>query len=285
MLVSAVPVSATEADQSYDRRRELAAFLKRKRALLSPEDMGFPRSPRRRVKGLLREEVAQRAGVSLTWYTWLEQAREIQASVDLVERLAKALLLNDAERRHLRLLSDPQWREMAVTESAPASLATWIRGLDPQPAYALNGLWNIIAWNEAACALLGDFSAVPAEERNLMRLLFLDAGWRSLFVDWDDIAAASVAQFRIAAAQAPRRAVQQLIDTLSSNSSTFARLWAEGAVGGPEIRVKRLRHPRHGAIALGFASVRPEGSGEDISVTIYAQPVAGDATETGVNRS
>jgi len=274
MLVSRVPASGRTRSPDEERRRELADFLKMKRSALSPNTCGLHVSQRRRSKGLLREEVAQRAGTSLTWYTWLEQGREIQASPELIDRLAQALRLTEAEHQHLRRLARPEPRRNPLTTEAPQSLSTWIEGLDPQPAYALNGIWDVIAWNAAACDLLGDFEAVAPEERNLLRLLFLSPHWRMLFIDWEDIANSAVAQFRSAMARLPdTMQAQALVHRLSAECSEFSRMWQQGAVAGSELRLKRMRHCRHGEIALSFASVRPEGLSEDISVTIYAQPL------------
>lgn len=274
MLLSLVPASGRPWSLDEERRRELAAFLKMKRSALSPSTCGLPVSHRRRSKGLLREEVAQRAGTSLTWYTWLEQGREIQASPELIERLAQALHLTDAERQHLQRLARPEQRKNSLTIEAPASLSAWIEGLDPQPAYALNGLWDVIAWNKAACDLLGNFGAIAADDRNLLRLLFLSPDWRVLFIDWEEIAHSAVAQFRSAMARLPNTAqAQAMVRRLSAECPEFSSMWRQGAVAGPELKMKRMRHHHHGDITLSFASVRPEGLPEDISVTIYAQPL------------
>ncbi|NIX76851.1 helix-turn-helix transcriptional regulator [Microvirga terricola] len=271
MLVPAVPASAEQNDLGWERRKELAEFLKLKRSAVSAVAIGLPMSARRRTKGLLREEVAQRAGTSTTWYTWLEQGRDVQASSDLVERLARALLLSDAEREYLHLLARPASKAGALTQQASPALTAWIDSLDPQPAYALNGVWDVIAWNEAATDLLGNFGAVAPGERNLLRLLFRQPAWRQLFVDWNVIVASAVAQFRAAMMRAPNPArAQTLVDTMLEECADFRRIWREGAVAQSELRTKRMRHPRLGEIELSFASVKPEAVNGDVTVTIYS---------------
>ena len=169
---------------------ELAAFLKAKRAAVEPQKVGLRPGRRRRANGLLREEVAQRAGISPTWYTWLEQGREINPSTEVLEQLADALLLTKSERAHVLTLARPgatSRASMRFSREVPAELLAWINGLD-QPAYVLNGRWDVLAWNEASVRLLGDFGALPAADRNILRMIFLWQQWRQLFVDWECLA-------------------------------------------------------------------------------------------------
>ena len=150
--------------QGRRRREELADFLRTRRAALQPGDVGLPVGGRRRTPGLRREEVAQLAGVGTTWYTWLEQGREVRASLDVLEALARALRLNQAERTHLILLgrgeAPPPCKNPA--ERVSSTLRRLIENLGPNPAYILGRRWDYLAWNDAAVTLLGDFGASPA---------------------------------------------------------------------------------------------------------------------------
>jgi transcriptional regulator with XRE-family HTH domain len=172
-------------DADARRRRELALFLKAKRAAVAPQNVGLRPGRRRRTHGLLREEVAQRAGISPTWYTWLEQGREINPSTEVLAQLAEALLLTRSERAHVMTLARPvapSRASLRFSHEVSDVLRSWINGLD-QAAYVLNGRWDVLAWNEAAVRLLGDFAALPTADRNILRMIFLWPHWRSLFVD------------------------------------------------------------------------------------------------------
>ena len=161
-------------DADAQRRRELALFLKAKRAAVAPQKVGLRPGRRRRAIGLLREEVAQRAGISPTWYTWLEQGREINPSTEVLEQLADALLLTRSERAHVITLARPvatARSEMRFSHEVSAVLRSWIDGLD-QAAYVLNGRWDVLAWNEAAVQLLGDFATLPTGDRTILRMIF-----------------------------------------------------------------------------------------------------------------
>jgi transcriptional regulator with XRE-family HTH domain len=268
---SAATTFTVDADEQ--RRSDLAAFLKSRRAAIAPEAVGLSPSPRRRAAGLLREEVAQRAGISLTWYVWMEQGREIRPSADVIEHLADALLLNDSERDHLMTLARPdpsaRWSP-AFSHEAPDDLRAWISGLD-QPAYALNGRCDVLAWNEAARTMLADFTAVPERDRNILRMIFLWPDWRTLFLDWECLAASSVAQFRAETARfAGHAEIEALTSSLVDDSPLFARLWNAREVDGPRLKTKRMNHPRFGPLELSYAPLRPRGVAKDISVVVYA---------------
>jgi transcriptional regulator with XRE-family HTH domain len=151
-----------------DRRRtELADFLRRKRTSITPDDVGLHTGGRRRTPGLRREEVAQLAGIGTTWYTWLEQGRDVRASIDVFEALSRALRLSPAERTHLILLgrgeeAPPSKRP---TERVSLTLRRLIESLGPNPAYVIGRRWDYLAWNRASCALFGDFGRIPSAAR------------------------------------------------------------------------------------------------------------------------
>jgi transcriptional regulator with XRE-family HTH domain len=255
------------------RRRELALFLKAKRAAVLPQSVGLRPGRRRRANGLLREEVAQRAGISPTWYTWLEQGREINPSTEVLGQLADALLLTSSEGRHLVTLARPTAPSRTsprFSREAPGVLLSWMKGLD-QPAYVLNGRWDVLAWNEPAARLLGDFASLPTADRSILRMIFLWEHWRNLFVDWECLAVSAVAQFRAETARhcgAPE--LLAFTETLASESTHFARLWHARAVDVPQFKVKRLRHAGLGPVELTYAPLRPRGVAGDLAVVVYS---------------
>ncbi len=248
-------------------------FLKMKRAAVAPDSVGLQPGRRRRANGLLREEVAQRAGISPTWYTWLEQGREINPSAEVLEQLAAALLLTAGERTHLLTLARPNAAARTsprFSQTVPDVLTSWLQGLD-QPAYALNGRWDVLAWNEPTCRLLGDFASVPPADRNIVRMIFLWNHWRELFVEWGCLAASVVAQFRAETARyAGAPELLALTSALAQDSAEFARLWHARAVDVPQLKTKRLRHADLGLIDLTYAPLRPRGVAGDVSVSVYS---------------
>jgi len=259
------------------RRAELSEFLRTKRAGVTPARVGLRAGARRRTAGLRREEVAQLAGISPTWYVWLEQGRDIRASADVLAQLADALLLSAAERAHLYALAKPA--DLALPNFSvqlPAVLKQWITGLDRQPAYVLNGRWDILDWNLAASTIFGDFAAVPPNRRNVLQMIFDWQPWRELFADWSCLAEFAAAQFRADTARyAGHPQIAALIEEVRASSPEFARVWNEGAIAAPRLTVKRIHHPTLGLLSLTFAALRPQGAADDISVVVYSPENAG----------
>ncbi|MBO0796283.1 MAG: helix-turn-helix domain-containing protein, partial [Ktedonobacteraceae bacterium] len=181
-----------------ERRKELADFLRTCRARLSPTDVGLPPGVRRKTVGLRREEVAQLANVGVTWYTWLEQGRDIHVSRQILESLAQGLRLNIDERTYLFSLakhpllpvSDGQREEISPL------LQRFLDQLGANPAYIIGRRWDVLAWNRAACMVLGDFRAMPPEQRNIVRFVFTDQELRRRMLDWEGVAQRVLAQFR-----------------------------------------------------------------------------------------
>jgi len=269
-------VDAGTATTSFDadarRRNELALFLKAKRAALPPQSVGLRPARRRRACGLLREEVAQRAGISPTWYTWLEQGREIKPSAAVLDQLADALLLTASERAHLVTLAKPNAAAATLrfSREVPPMLVSWINGLG-QPAYVLNGRWDVLAWNEPARRMLGDFGSLASEDRNILRMIFLWHHWHILFADCAGLAASAVAQFRAETARhAGAPEVQALTSQLAQDSAEFATLWQERQLDVLQLKAKRLRHAELGIVDLTYAPLRPRGVANDLSVVVYS---------------
>src|SRR5581483_5106736 len=174
-------------EQEEQRLQELGDFLRTRRARLAPEDMGLPRGSRRRAPGLRRAEVAQLAGVSVDWYTWLEQGRPISVSTQVLESIVQALHLNAEERAHLFFLAHQQPPPARATEPEIVS-PTLQRFLDHQylsPAFVTGRRWDVVAWNEAARAIFVYFEQVTTNERNSVWLLFTSPQHRQLLIDWE----------------------------------------------------------------------------------------------------
>ncbi len=242
------------------RREELADFLRTRRAALKPGDVGLPSGGRRRTPGLRREEVAQLAGMGATWYTWLEQGREVRASLDVLESLARALRLDQAERSHLILLGRgeeaPPCRSPA--ERVSPTLRRLIENLGPNPAFVLGRRWDYLAWNDAAAVLLGDFAALPRGARNHAWQTFTDPARREMFTDWERSSRILVAKFRSDSARhIGDPEFESLIRALRKSSPEFSRAWDRHEVSQSGEGRKDLRHPVAGMMSFSHAVFHP----------------------------
>lgn len=247
----------------------LGAFLRDRRARMDPASFGF--GGRRRTPGLRREEVAQRANISPTWYTWLEQGRGGAPSSDVLDRLANGLMLTAPEREHLFLLA--LGRPPAVKYSRPDHVTPRLQrvldALPTSPAIIKTATWDVIAWNTAATRLLTDYSKLRREERNVLRLIFTNSVTRAAQDDWWNVARYVVGAFRADAARAGAGAeINALVDELSRISPEFESLWRENDVAAHADGMKRLRHPEHGLIELEFSVFAVEGR-PDLGMLIY----------------
>jgi transcriptional regulator with XRE-family HTH domain len=260
-----------------DRRREhLAQFLRARRDALSPADVGLPEGRARRTKGLRREEVALLAGVSVTWYTWLEQGRPINASVDVLDALARTLRLSDAEHQHLLTLAGrPTADSVPDTDHAPDALVRLIASMDPAPAYVLGPRWEFLAWNRAQRLLYPMIDQLDEDDRNLLWVMFAEPTARALVGDWDEQARRILAEFR--AGTAERRTdplVVQLVSRLVEASPEFAEWWPQLDVAQFETRVRRYHHPVAGDLAFEYQQLTPS---EWPSLKVVCQlPLPGD---------
>jgi transcriptional regulator with XRE-family HTH domain len=248
----------------------LGTYLKDRRARLDPAALGFPLT-RRRTPGLRREEVAQRANVSATWYTWLEQGRGGAPSSDVLDRISRALMLTGIEREHLFLLAlgrPPEVRYQAVDGITPR-LQRVLDALELSPAFVRTSTWDVVAWNRAAAAVLTDYGALPAEQRNILRLIFCDPRVRARQPDWESVARFVVASFRADIARAgAARNVEALVDDLCRSSPEFESIWREYDVRTHGEGLKHLRHPIAGLIALEYSAFAVDGR-PDFSMVIY----------------
>jgi transcriptional regulator with XRE-family HTH domain len=239
------------------RRREFGAFLRTRREKLTPGSVGLAEGFRRRTPGLRREEVALLAGIGTTWYTWLEQGRDVQPSAEVLSALADALKLDPAERRHLFVLNDrpPPETRPAGPERVEEPLRRMLESLTSQPAYVLGRRWDLLAWNRAAERLFGDYGRLTGDERNIMHMVFANAAHRRLLVDWEELAPASLAMFRADSARyAGDPDFERLIATLMKSSSEFRKWWPRHEVLRRLSSQKRIQHQAAGRMVFEHTS-------------------------------
>ncbi|MET7734755.1 helix-turn-helix transcriptional regulator [Streptomyces sp. NPDC005402] len=261
---------------SLDRRAELSEFLRTRRARLKPEDVGLPDFGRhRRVPGLRREELAQLAGVSVAYYTRLEQGNGRNVSAEVLGSIARALRLTDAEHAHLTHLAKPKQhkkKSAARTEQVRGAIRQLLDSMDV-PAYVSGRRSDILAWNRMAAAVFGDWSELPARDRNWARLVFLRPEYRELFVPWEQKATDVVSYLRMDAGCHPDDPLlSALVGELSVKSEEFRRLWATHDVKEKNFGVKQLRHPLVGELTLNFESFPLSDGTEQTLITYHAEP-------------
>jgi len=261
------------------RRDELRAFLRSRRARLSPADVGLPADgARRRTPGLRREELAALAGVGVSWYTWLEQGRDIHPSPEVLDALARALRLDAAERATLFALARTELPLLNGSGDTPgvegddgqALLVSLVEGLHPSPAYLLGPMTRILAWNPAASVLFGSPDHLSPERRSLLWMLLIDPAEARSNPGREGTARQTVARFRTEYARhAGEPAYEQFIAELGEHSPWFAQWWDEHEVTDTQRGTKTLEHPTLGALRLHHAQTVPTGS-PDLRLTIYA---------------
>jgi transcriptional regulator with XRE-family HTH domain len=257
----------------------LGSFLKDRRARLDPVALGFA-ATRRRTPGLRREEVAQRAHISATWYTWLEQGRGGAPSPEVLDRIARALLLTDVEREHLFLLGlgRPPEPRYAVDTTVSPRIQRVLDALPASPAFVKTLTWDLVAWNRAAAAVFGYDDATP-DQRNILRRIFCNPDSRASQLDWESVARFVVSVFRADAARAGASAnVDALVLDLRRRSPEFDAFWRDDRdVRAYGEGTKQLRHPVAGLLAMEYSSFVVDGR-PDLSMVIYnpATPADGE---------
>ena len=233
------------------RHEQLGHFLRLHREHTSPENVGLQPNGRRRTPGLRREEICQLAGVGLSWYTWLEQGRDVTPSASVLDALARVLDLTSAEREHLFDLAGVALGAASgpYPTEAPEELAQIVAGLEPNPAYLLGPRTDVLAWNAGAKLMMGEPAAAPDGQRNLLWWLFTDP--REQAPTWSDTARRTLARFR---AEHARRyddpAFASLIEALLAASPRFRELWPRHEVLDAQVGTKSLAHPRLGRIEV-----------------------------------
>ncbi|MBY9064190.1 helix-turn-helix transcriptional regulator [Sphingomonas yunnanensis] len=258
----------------------LGTYLRDRRTRLDPAALGFA-GGRRRTPGLRREEVASRANISPTWYTWLEQGRGGAPSADVLDRIANGLMLTEPEREHLYMLGlgrPPEARYRPVDGISPR-LQRLLDAMTLSPAIIKTAMWDVVGWNRAAALLLTDYSRLPREGRNILRLMFGSDHVRARNEDWDSIARFVVAAFRADVARAGANnsaAAAELIAELSRLSPEFEALWQDNDVVAHGEGVKRIHHPVAGLLAMEFSSFAVEGRPE-LGMIVYNPATPADA--------
>jgi len=256
----------------------LGTYLKDCRGRLDPASFGFS-SARRRTPGLRREEVAQRANISPTWYTWLEQGRGGAPSTEVLNRIAQGLMMTDPEREHLFMLAFGHPPE--VVYKAPEGITPRLQRLldtfEASPAIIKTATWDVLAWNRPAAVVLTDYSVLPVEQRNILRLIFSSPAIRAKQDDWEGMARFVVAAFRADAVRAGAASeVSKLAEELCTLSLEFKALWRDNDVRVHGEGIKRLHHPILGLIELEFSGFAVDGR-PDLGMIVYNPVTTEDA--------
>ncbi|SEL75043.1 Helix-turn-helix domain-containing protein [Pseudoxanthomonas sp. GM95] len=257
----------------------LGVYLRDRRARLDPAAFGFS-ATRRRTPGLRREEVAQRANVSATWYTWLEQGRGGAPSTEVLERIAGALALSQDEREHLFLLAQhrPPVMDLQPSQAVSPRLQRVMDALVDSPALVKNATWDVIAWNHASTVLLTDYGLVPPAERNILKVIFCAPHTRRGMPNWERDARFAVAAFRSDSTRAGARVAKQaeaLAAELSARSPEFAAMWNEHDVRSHGEGTKHINRPGVGAIAMDYSHFVVDGQ-PDLGMIVYTPATEAD---------
>ncbi|MCL2900327.1 helix-turn-helix transcriptional regulator [Brenneria tiliae] len=260
-----------KGSNEYTRRRELANFLRSRRERLTPDDVGLPQGMRRRTPGLRREEVALLAGVGSTWYTWLEQGRDVRPSAEVLSAIARALLLDPDEQQHLYRLSDrpPHRMQATARETVPSALLRALESMAGQPAYVLGRRWDILAWNRAAAAVFGDYGLLEGDARNIMHMVFANPEHRRKVVDWEIMAPIALANFRADSVRfAGDPDFERLIVFLRAASPEFEALWSRHEVSNAVAGFKRIDQPEVGLMVFEYTRLAVLDN-SDLKLVIY----------------
>jgi transcriptional regulator with XRE-family HTH domain len=257
-------------DSQADSRGALGTYLRDRRAKLDPSAFGLPLT-RRRTPGLRREEVAQRASRSATWYTWLEQGRGGAPSADVLDRIAGALMLTEVEREHLFLLGlgHPPEARYRAPEGVSPRLQRILDAMEFSPAFLKTPTWDVVAWNRAAQVVLTDYGQLPVGERNILRHFFSNPEVRAAQTDWESVARFVVGAFRADAARAGvSEEMTALVQELSRLSPEFAAMWRDNDVRAYGEGTKQLRHRVAGMLSMEFSAFAVDGRA-DLSMVVY----------------
>ncbi|MGW4482733.1 helix-turn-helix transcriptional regulator [Amycolatopsis sp. NPDC004368] len=260
----------TTAVEERLRRGELGAFLRSRRARITPEQVGLPLGGRRRTPGLRREEVAQLAGVGVTWYTWLEQGRDINASEQVLGAISRTLRLDPHEHSHLFTLAGaPEPPAANECNAITPSMRMMMTRLEPFPVAIRNARRDLLGYNRAYQWLMGDVDAIPFEDRNTLVQCLLNPAWRARMLDWDENVGRTIAAFRAAMAEhVAEPSWKALVKRLRAESPLFEQLWTRHDVNPEPIRTKRYEHPEVGLLKFNFTYLY-SGRRSEIVVSTY----------------
>ena len=266
-----------DPDATTLRRRELGAFLRSRRERLKPEQVGLRSMRRRRTPGLRREEVAQLAGVGVTWYTWLEQGREINPSAQVLDAIARTLQFDVHEHTHLFTLAGIATTSIEnECQTLCPTVQPLIDQLEPFPAMVVNARLDLLAYNRVYASFFDDLEAIPIEDRNVLWLVFTHPEMQAAIVDWDDVSARMVAEYRgVMAEHLDDPAWERLVARLQRASTEFAAIWERHDVQGVEGRTKRAMHPTAGLLRLVYTNL---WVGQQVGVRIVAFTPADERT-------
>jgi len=259
------------------RRRELGSFLRSRRERIRPEQAGLHPMRRRRTPGLRREEVAQLAGVGITWYTWLEQGRDINPSAQVLDAIARTLQFDVHEHAHLFTLAGVATTTIAgECQALCPTVQPLLDQLEPFPAMAVNSRLDLLAYNRVYASFFPDLEEIPIEDRNILWLVFTHPHWQAAAVDWDDAAGRLVAEFRGAMAEhLDDPAWKTLVARLQRASPEFTSFWERHDVQGVESRTKRAMHPTAGFLKLDYTNL---WVGQQVGIRIVAYSPADERT-------
>ncbi|MGN7356620.1 helix-turn-helix transcriptional regulator [Paenibacillus sp. SAF-054] len=255
-----------------EKRRELGKFLKSRRSRLTPEQFGLPVGPRRKVQGLRREELAQIAGIGLTWYTWLEQGKNIQVSTQVLECLVTVMQLNAEERNHLYKLALgqlPVEQTASIEESLIPIVQNFMNEYERCPAYVTDQRWDILLWNKAGEQVFGNFEKMDKKERNAIWRCFASPAYRNLIEDWENHAKRLLAQFRSTSTPfVGENWFKDLVAELMVISPEFRQWWPSYDISGTPIGKKMINHPRVGTMVMEHITFRVYDAPE-LKLTVY----------------
>jgi transcriptional regulator with XRE-family HTH domain len=267
------------ATSSASRRDELRAFLRSRRARLSPAEVGLPdNGGRRRTPGLRREELAALAGVGVSWYTWLEQGRDINPSPEVLDAVARALRLDSAERKtlfalartELPLADDVAGKDPDQLDGDVSQLIALVDSMHPNPAYLLGPMTRILAWNRAASVVFGSSDHLAPDRRYLLWWLLVDLGESATTPQREATARNALARFRAEYARhAGEEDYEQFLTLMRDNSARFGEWWDEHEVIETQRGTKVIEHPQLGTLRLHHAQTVPTGQPE-LRMAIYA---------------
>ncbi|MEC0232725.1 helix-turn-helix transcriptional regulator [Paenibacillus alba] len=255
-----------------ERLHALSGFLTAHRARIQPSEAGILSGGRRRTPGLRREEVAAIAGVSTTWYTWLEQGREIKMSVQVLDRIALALQLNEDERQYLFMLALEQPAPTTFEDKTPTispALSRILNELHDCPTIISDRRCNIVGWNQAAAAIFLDFALIPPEQRNMIWLLFTRKELKALAVNWSDFVKGFLAMFRSYYGQyVADNWYSEFIEKISEQNKDFRTFWDQSDVSSaPEVFIE-FRHAKVGKMLFDLTTLQVQGR-TDLRCSVY----------------